>query len=108
MNVSRARNWDQLGTQIWLIYFSFFYIAVEDIADDKFDLGVGDLSITSERLTKIDFSTPISYTGIIILAKQSLEKTDIFSFLNPFSTEVWLGIILAFIFILLLHNIFHQ
>ena len=81
-------------------------IVVQNIADDKIDLGVADIAITSERLSLIDFSAPIIESGIIIVAEKKLENYDLFTFLSPFSIEIWLGIVVALIIVLLIQNIF--
>ena len=81
-------------------------LIVQNVADDKLDLGVADISITSERLNLIDFSPPIIESGIIIVAENKLENNDLFTFLSPFSIEIWLGIVFALFTVLLIQNVY--
>ncbi|UYV80330.1 hypothetical protein LAZ67_18002466 [Cordylochernes scorpioides] len=62
------------------------------------DLAIVDLSITSKRQSVVDFTMPFMHTGISILFKKPTEKSmSLFSFLSPFSTEVWAYMICAYI-----------
>ena len=56
-------------------------------------LGMGAISITSQREAVIDFSLGILSTGVNILVTQPEEKFNIFQFLQPFSLELWMAII---------------
>lgn len=56
-------------------------------------LGMGAISITSQREEAIDFSLGILSTGVNILVTQPEEKFNIFQFLQPFSLELWMAII---------------
>ncbi|XP_053605086.1 uncharacterized protein LOC128672163 [Plodia interpunctella] len=77
------------------------------IIEEKADLAICDLTITAERQTGIDFSTPFMTLGIGILYKQpSKQPPEMFSFMAVFSKEVWyymlliqlgLGIIMIFV-----------
>lgn len=54
------------------------------------DLAVTDLTITSERQEAVDFSIPFMNLGISILyLKPQKAKPELFTFMDPFSTEVW-------------------
>lgn len=60
------------------------------LKDEKADLGICDFTITAERQSAIDFSTPFMTTGIGILYKQpSKQPPEMFSFMAVFSNEVW-------------------
>ncbi|XP_013191596.2 glutamate receptor ionotropic, kainate 3 [Amyelois transitella] len=77
------------------------------IIEEKADLAICDLTITAERQTGIDFSTPFMTLGIGILYKQpSKQPPEMFSFMAVFSKEVWyymlliqlgLGVIMIFV-----------
>ena len=67
------------------------------IAENKYDIGVGDVTILSERLDIVDFTIPTVNSELVIIAKQTDNKNNIFSFLSPFSLELWLGIAFAFL-----------
>lgn len=54
-------------------------------------MAVADLTITPSRDSAVDFTMPFMNTGISILFKKPTTKSSsLFSFLSPFSTEVWL------------------
>ncbi|GAB1608274.1 uncharacterized protein LOC115213333 [Argonauta hians] len=65
---------------------------IEDIRIKKADLGVGALSVTSERDTVVDFSLGIMTTGITILINRPRGTRHMFQFLVSFSTHLWMAI----------------
>lgn len=59
--------------------------------------------MTKDRLKLIDFTIPISVADTIIYTKRpTAKKSNIFSFLAPFSNNIWLAIFGAFTFFLAL------
>jgi glutamate receptor, ionotropic, invertebrate len=61
------------------------------------------MSITYERKTAVDFTSPFMNLGIGILFKKPEKKeTRLFSFLDPFDNNVWMCTGLSFICISLL------
>ncbi|KPJ04259.1 Glutamate receptor, ionotropic kainate 2 [Papilio xuthus] len=70
---------------------------IGDLLDKKADLAVCDLTITEERKKVVDFSVPFMSLGISILYVQE-KKVDpgMFSFLNPYTFEVWMYIATAY------------
>ncbi|XP_026733659.1 glutamate receptor ionotropic, kainate 2-like [Trichoplusia ni] len=61
------------------------------LLDKKADLAVCDLTITEERKKVVDFSVPFMTLGISILFTQDRKvKPGMFSFLNPYTFEVWM------------------
>ncbi|KAK3594051.1 hypothetical protein CHS0354_040812 [Potamilus streckersoni] len=56
-------------------------------------LGMGAISITSQREQDIDFSLGIISTGVNILISEPKEKFNMFQFLQPFSLDLWMAII---------------
>lgn len=55
------------------------------------DLAITDLTITSDREGGVDFTMPFMNLGISILYKKpTKEAPSLFSFMSPFSKEVWL------------------
>ncbi|KAF0718226.1 glutamate receptor ionotropic, kainate 2-like, partial [Aphis craccivora] len=55
------------------------------------DLAVCDLTITHERRTAVDFTTPFMNLGISILFSKPKEpETNLFSFTQPLSFHVWI------------------
>lgn len=61
------------------------------------DLALGDLTITAQREEAVDFTLPFMNTGISILFKKPTTKvTTLFSFLSPFSSDVWAYVLAAY------------
>ncbi|XP_035214145.1 glutamate receptor ionotropic, kainate 2-like isoform X2 [Stegodyphus dumicola] len=61
------------------------------------DMAVAGLSINSKREEAVDFTLPFMNTGISILYKKPTTKvSSLFSFLSPFSAEVWIYLIGAY------------
>jgi glutamate receptor, ionotropic, invertebrate len=57
----------------------------------KADLAVCDITITEERKKVVDFSVPFMTLGISILyTKKQEPEPELFSFLNPYTFDVWL------------------
>ncbi|XP_017845731.1 glutamate receptor ionotropic, kainate 2 isoform X1 [Drosophila busckii] len=71
---------------------------LKEIVEGRADLAIADLTITSEREEVIDFSLPFMNLGIAILyiTPQKAEPA-LFSFMDPFSKEVWLYLGLAYL-----------
>lgn len=64
---------------------------IGDLLSKTADLAIGDLTITEERKKVVDFSVPFMTLGISILYKKEHEiPPDTFSFLHPYSFEVWM------------------
>lgn len=63
------------------------------------DMAIVDLSITAERMEVVDFTQPFLRTGISILFRRQQQQTDVsyFLFMKPFSLEVWICTLTAFI-----------
>lgn len=68
-------------------------------------MGICDLTITQARKTVVDFTVPFMQLGISILAYQKpVEQKEWNAFLEPFTEEVWIYVmisvfIIAFLFI---------
>ncbi|KAJ9588777.1 hypothetical protein L9F63_017936 [Diploptera punctata] len=64
---------------------------LRQIMDEKADLAITDLTISSEREAAVDFTMPFMNLGISILYKRpKKEAPKLFSFMSPFHTEVWI------------------
>ncbi|KAL9893323.1 glutamate receptor ionotropic, kainate 2-like isoform 2-T2 [Glossina fuscipes fuscipes] len=71
---------------------------LKEIREGRADLAVTDLTITSEREEAVDFSIPFMSLGIAILyVKPQQAPPATFSFMDPFSEEVWWYLGLAFL-----------
>lgn len=70
---------------------------IGEIISGRADLAIVDLTITSAREEAVDFTLPFMNTGISILFKKPTNKaTTLFSFLSPFSNEVWASVMCAY------------
>ncbi|KAL4716078.1 hypothetical protein ACJJTC_013855 [Scirpophaga incertulas] len=63
---------------------------MEKIMDDRADFAITDLTITAARQKAVDFTSPFMNLGITILYKKPTKQPpNLFSFISPFSLEVW-------------------
>ncbi|XP_064550382.1 glutamate receptor ionotropic, kainate 2 isoform X2 [Drosophila montana] len=70
---------------------------LREIIDNRADMGITDLTMTSERESGVDFTIPFMNLGIAILFRKPMkEPPKLFSFMSPFSGEVWLWLGLAY------------
>ncbi|XP_048485518.1 glutamate receptor ionotropic, kainate 2-like [Plutella xylostella] len=68
------------------------------LLDRKADLAICDLTITYERRSVVDFTTPFMTLGISILySKATPPEPELFSFLKPFSVDVWIYMAAAYL-----------
>lgn len=73
---------------------------IGEIIKGKADLAIADLTITYDRKKVVDFTNPFMTLGIGILFTKPIPKEkNLFSFLDPFTTSVWVYTGLAYIFI---------
>uniref|UniRef100_A0A061QLK3 Putative glutamate receptor n=1 Tax=Cupiennius salei TaxID=6928 RepID=A0A061QLK3_CUPSA len=73
---------------------------IGEVVNGEADLAIADLTINSARLKGVDFTLPFMQTGISILFKKPTQKvTSLFSFLSPFSGEVWVLVMGAYTFV---------
>lgn len=71
---------------------------LKELVEGHADLAITDLTITSERQEVIDFSIPFMNLGIAILyIKPKKAEPALFSFMDPFSKEVWLYLGIAYL-----------
>ncbi|PSN42075.1 Glutamate receptor ionotropic [Blattella germanica] len=64
---------------------------LEKLRNNTADLAIVDLTITSHRESVVDFTMPFMNLGISILYKRpTKEAPSLFSFMSPFSNDVWL------------------
>ncbi|XP_063534435.1 glutamate receptor ionotropic, kainate 2-like isoform X1 [Cydia strobilella] len=63
---------------------------MEKVMDGRADFAITDLTITAARQKAVDFTSPFMNLGITILYKKPTKQPpDLFSFISPFSLEVW-------------------
>uniref|UniRef100_A0A8D9EDR1 Glutamate receptor ionotropic, kainate 2 n=1 Tax=Cacopsylla melanoneura TaxID=428564 RepID=A0A8D9EDR1_9HEMI len=76
---------------------------IGSLQEQKADLAICDLTITSERRNAVDFTMPFMTLGISILyRKPQKESPDLFSFLEPLSFDVWVYMATAYLSVSLL------
>lgn len=63
------------------------------------DLAVAPLTLTATRELSVEMSTPFMQTGVGFILSKDLgsEESHFVSFLFPFSTEMWVGVLMAFL-----------
>ncbi|XP_050533361.1 glutamate receptor ionotropic, kainate 2-like [Daktulosphaira vitifoliae] len=70
---------------------------IGQVIDGNADLAIADITITRQREHDVDFTSPFMNLGISILYKKSTKSPpNLFSFLDPFSSFVWLWVITAY------------
>jgi glutamate receptor, ionotropic, invertebrate len=73
---------------------------VGELVEKKADLAVAGLTISFQREHAIDFTIPFLNLGISILYKRPKKvKPDMFSFLAPLSTELWIYMLAAYLLV---------
>ena len=70
---------------------------VGELADGSADMAVADLTVTEARDEAIDFSIPFMSGGITILSKKPVNIEQYFSFLDPFTLELWIIIAVSYL-----------
>ncbi|CAN8017840.1 unnamed protein product, partial [Ixodes persulcatus] len=69
---------------------------IRQVYEREADLGVGDISITRERLEYVDFTAPFMQNGIGILYRDvDRHFKEIPHFLRPWTSELWLYVLTA-------------
>jgi len=64
------------------------------------DLSIASLTINGAREKAVDFSKPFIDLGIsIMIRKPEKQKPGVFSFMDPLSTEIWICVIISYIFV---------
>ncbi|KAK7342124.1 hypothetical protein VNO80_25067 [Phaseolus coccineus] len=62
---------------------------VEQVAQNNFDAVVGDVTIVTNRTRILDFTQPFLPSGLVIVVPFEEQKSSPWSFLQPFTTEMW-------------------
>nr|XP_022293547.1 glutamate receptor ionotropic, kainate 2-like [Crassostrea virginica]XP_022293548.1 glutamate receptor ionotropic, kainate 2-like [Crassostrea virginica] len=71
---------------------------VKELVERRADLAVAGMTITYERERVIDFTKPFWNIGITILfRKPKPEPPELFSFLSPLDTQVWIYVIAVYL-----------
>ncbi|XP_014272498.1 glutamate receptor ionotropic, kainate 2 isoform X2 [Halyomorpha halys] len=76
---------------------------IKELRERRADLGICDLTINYERRSAVDFTMPFMTLGISILySKPMKQPPELFSFLSPFSVDVWIYMATAYLGVSLL------
>ncbi|XP_038863454.1 probable glutamate receptor [Salvelinus namaycush] len=72
---------------------------IGEVVRGEAELAVASLTLTATREQGVEMSTPFMQTGIGFILSRDLgsEESHSLSFSFPFSTEMWVGILLAFL-----------
>ncbi|PIN08295.1 Glutamate-gated kainate-type ion channel receptor subunit GluR5 [Handroanthus impetiginosus] len=62
---------------------------VNDIAENKYDAAVGDVTITTNRTRIVDFTQPYMESGLVVVAPLRETKSSAWAFLKPFTWQMW-------------------
>lgn len=63
---------------------------VYDVANDKFDAAVGDITIVTNRTRIVDFTQPFMESGLVVVAPVRKVKSSAWAFLKPFTLQMWI------------------
>ncbi|KAL4359695.1 hypothetical protein AHAS_Ahas08G0103100 [Arachis hypogaea] len=72
---------------------------VNQVAQNKFDVVVADITIVTSRVKIVDFTQPFMESGLVVLVAVNENKSSPWSFLHPFTAEMWLVIGALFLFV---------
>ncbi|XP_073125441.1 glutamate receptor 3.4-like isoform X2 [Henckelia pumila] len=72
---------------------------VNDVAQNKYDAAVGDVTITTNRTRIVDFTQHYMESGLVVVAQVMHNKSSPWSFLMPFSWEMWAVTGIFFLFV---------
>ncbi|XP_073835691.1 glutamate receptor ionotropic, kainate 2-like [Musca autumnalis] len=106
---------DLIGAIAEILHFDYLFVPVADNSYGKFNketnqwdgiigelinndahMGICDLTITQKRKTVVDFTVPFMQLGISILAyEKPIEQKPWNAFLEPFTNEVWIYVMLS-------------
>ncbi|KAA8524663.1 hypothetical protein F0562_011086 [Nyssa sinensis] len=62
---------------------------VLDVAQNKYDAGVRDIIIVTNRTKIVDFTQPYMESGLVIVAPVKKIKSSAWAFLQPFTVQMW-------------------
>lgn len=69
---------------------------IGEVIRGEADLAVAPLTLTSVREQYVDMTTPFMQTGLGFIMRKDSEESN-FSLLAPFSTDMWAGVLIAFL-----------
>ncbi|TYJ00806.1 hypothetical protein E1A91_A13G110400v1 [Gossypium mustelinum] len=86
---------------------------VSQVAQNKYDAAVGDITIVTNRTEIVDFTQPYMESGLVVVALVKEAKSSPWAFLKPFTKEMWFVTAAFFLFVgavvwILEHRINHE
>ncbi|KAF8096078.1 hypothetical protein N665_0318s0026 [Sinapis alba] len=72
---------------------------ISEVAANNFDVAVGDITIVTNRTKFVDFTQPFMESGLVVVASVKGDKSSPWSFLKPFTVEMWAVTGLFFLFV---------
>ncbi|CAA3020627.1 glutamate receptor -like [Olea europaea subsp. europaea] len=72
---------------------------VNDVVQSKYDAAVGDITITTNRTRIVDFTQPYMESGLVVVASVKEIKSSPWSFLKPFTWQMWCLTVVFFVFV---------
>ncbi|XWS64104.1 hypothetical protein CRYUN_Cryun06bG0158300 [Craigia yunnanensis] len=86
---------------------------VNQVAQNKFDAAVGDITIVTNRTKIVDFTQPYMESGLLVVAPVKEQKSNPWAFLKPFTRGMWFVTAAFFLFVgavvwILEHRINHE
>ncbi|KZV17709.1 glutamate receptor 3.4 [Dorcoceras hygrometricum] len=72
---------------------------VNDVAQNRYDAAVGDVTITTNRTRIVDFTQPYMESGLVVVAPVNENKSNPWAFLLPFSWQMWAVTGIFFLFV---------
>ncbi|XP_057854605.2 glutamate receptor 3.4 isoform X1 [Cryptomeria japonica] len=72
---------------------------LEKVADQEYDVAIGDIPITPARLQRVDFTQPYVTAGLVVVVRQKdYSSKKAWSFLEPFTPGLWFTMLAFVIF----------
>jgi ionotropic glutamate receptor NMDA 3A len=68
---------------------------VGDLVSGAAHVAFGPLSVTTNRVPDVEFSTPYYFTGVTFLASSQHIEAPLYAFLAPFSPALWIAIFVS-------------
>ncbi|KAL4318691.1 hypothetical protein GQ457_18G024090 [Hibiscus cannabinus] len=72
---------------------------VYQVFQNKYDAAVGDVTIVTNRTKIVDFTQPYMESGLVVVAPIKEVKSTPWSFLKPFTKEMWFVTAAFFLFV---------
>ncbi|CAN8295511.1 unnamed protein product [Cochlearia groenlandica] len=62
---------------------------INEVVANNYDVAVGDITIVTNRTRFVDFTQPFIESGLVVVAPVKAAKSSPWSFLKPFTIEMW-------------------